>query len=156
MVEHIRIVVDAMPMVDPIPIVDPIPMVVPIPIVDPIPMVDLSTHERHPHRVIVPVYRGNFLLFLQFFLCFAHFQTNGTLNYSASVSPEVVGIFDELLLDPVSKRQIVLGVEFPAEHSTACIAQVECHKCDRNDVEECKYFFGNRTEELANVSIKFS
>ncbi len=64
----------------------------------------------------------------------------------------MIGIYNEIELDPVSTIDFDFVVEFNLDYSTACMEKVECFKCDRNEAG-CDTFFEDKKSALASVSI---
>ena len=64
---------------------------------------------------------------------------------------QVVGIFEEIRLDPESTKMVNFTVEFPAWYGTACIMNVTCDRCSRFD-SGCDTFEADRVEDMNQVS----
>ena len=65
---------------------------------------------------------------------------------------QVVGIFEEIRLDPMSAKVVNFTVEFPPEYGTACIMNVSCGTCSRFE-SSCDSFETDWVEEMNEVNV---
>ena len=74
-------------------------------------------------------------------------------SWERTFAPQVVAIYADIGLDPVSTRAVEFSVQFDPGYSTACIEDIQCDRCDkRNWNWDCSSFV---TENLANTSRVF-
>ncbi len=70
-------------------------------------------------------------------------------NFETTFAPQVVGVYEELGLDPVSTKDLEFEVEFDGDYSTACIEDMECGMCDRYaDPAGCSGFYPEQKSAL--------
>ena len=53
--------------------------------------------------------------------------------FTTTIAPQVVGIYQEINLDPVSTRTFAFNVSFDADYSTVCIADIACETSAKTD-----------------------
>ena len=82
---------------------------------------------------------------------FFQFHTDGLFHRKSGVD-QVVGIFEEIRLDPESTKMVNFTVEFPAWYGTACIMNVTCDTCSRF-VSGCDSFEADWVEDMNQVSL---
>ena len=80
------------------------------------------------------------------------FHTNGAYHHTSGGVDQVVGIFEEIRLDPESEKVVNFTVEFPPEYGTVCIMNVTCDTCSRF-VSGCDSFEADRVEDMNQVSL---
>ena len=74
-------------------------------------------------------------------------------SWERTFAPEVVSIYSDIRLDPVSIRAVEFSVQFDGYYSSACIEDIKCERCDKRDWNwDCSSFV---TENLANTSKVF-
>ena len=56
-----------------------------------------------------------------------------TGTFTRTFAPQVVGIYQEINLDPVSTRAFAFNVTFDADYSTVCIADIACETSAKTD-----------------------
>ena len=78
------------------------------------------------------------------------FHTDGVYHHKSGVD-QVVGIFEEIRLDPESEKVVNFTVEFPPEYGTACIMNVTCDRCSRF-VSGCDSIESDWVEVMEQVS----
>ncbi len=75
------------------------------------------------------------------------------LSSRNSSSNQIYAVYGNIYLDPDSERDISFRVEFPDDYSTACILDVECHRCSLYDpADNCDSFVNNHLTALEEVS----
>ena len=95
-------------------------------------------------RLVLIVIRVMFMFTLQF-------PSGG--SWERTFAPEVVSIYSDIRLDPVSIRAVEFSVQFDGYYSSACIEDIKCERCDKRDWNwDCSSFV---TENLANTSKVF-
>ena len=56
-----------------------------------------------------------------------------TGTFTRTFAPQVVGIYEEINLDPASTRTFAFNVSFDADYSTVCIADIACETSAKTD-----------------------
>ena len=68
-----------------------------------------------------------------------------------SLAPQVIGVYEEMGLDPDSSRAIFFNIDYDADYSTACIESIECDKCNIYTEPHCATFVEDKSAALAEV-----
>lgn len=84
-----------------------------------------------------------------------HFQFSSDGSWEETFAPQVVAIYADIGLDPMSSRALEFSVHFDPDYSTACIEDIKCGRCNKNNWKnrDCSPFV---TESLANTSMVLS
>ena len=56
-------------------------------------------------------------------------------SYTRTIADQVVGIYQEVKLDPVSSKSFSFNVSFDPDYSTICIADMACNASAKTDPE---------------------
>ena len=54
-------------------------------------------------------------------------------SYTRTIADQVVGIYQEVKLDPVSSKSFSFNVSFDPDYSTICIADMVCNTVSKTD-----------------------
>ena len=74
-------------------------------------------------------------------------------KFVRTISEQVIGLYEEVSIDPMSTANIDLDIAFPGEYSTLCIERADCHRCSRNDAG-CDTLVEDQNASISNVSEK--
>ena len=72
-------------------------------------------------------------------------------KFVQTTSEQVIGLYEERSIDPVTTATIDLTIAFPKEYSTLCLVKADCSRCSKNDAG-CDTFIKEEVVSLANVS----
>ena len=72
-------------------------------------------------------------------------------KFVRTISEQVIGLHEEVSIDPMSTATIDLDIAFPKEYSTLCIEWADCQRCSKNDVG-CGAFIEDQNTSISNVS----
>ncbi len=82
-------------------------------------------------------------------------DSGAATEFTTTLAPQVIGVYDQLELDPVSAKDVAFNVSFDPDLSTACIEDIECSRCSRSSADCGDAFKERALADLAQVCTYF-